>query len=108
MPLASGNGQTDKAHSVSVALATDDEFGVGSAVPNKVTEVTKSDSTDLAGLANKGLFVGTGGNLAVRMKGQVAAVTIPNVQDGSFIEGDFDRVMSTNTTASNILAFARV
>ena len=64
--------------------------------------VTPDDNTDLEN-TSRALFVGTGGNVAVRMKGG-ADVTFFNVSDGSILSIRVDRVNSTGTTASNMVA----
>jgi len=48
------------------------------------------------------LYVGTGGNVQVRMTGSQNTITFNNVQDGSFLPIRVDRVF-TGTTASNII-----
>ncbi len=73
--------------------------------PTKTVAITKSDSTNLTGTVTKGIFVGTGGDVAIKLIGDSAAVTLVNVPDGTFIPGSFARVMSTNTTASGIVGF---
>ena len=74
--------------------------------PVKSTDVTPSDSTDLTGLATKGIYVGTGGDVAYQFTGDTAAHTLKNVASGTLLPGNYKRVMSTNTTASNIVAWA--
>lgn len=74
--------------------------------PTHVTAVTKSDSTDITATASKGLWIGTGGDVAVKAVGDTVAVTLANVPSGTYIPGAYQRVMSTNTTASNIASFA--
>jgi hypothetical protein len=49
------------------------------------------------------LYVGTGGNIKVDMSGS-GTVTFNNVGDGVFLPILVDRVYSTGTTASNIIA----
>ena len=63
--------------------------------------VTKSDSTvlDLTG----GLYIGTGGDVAVTM-GNGGVFTFKNVANGTFLPIQVIKVMSTNTTASDIIA----
>lgn len=68
----------------------------------RLTAVTPSDSTDLSGA--RAVYVGTAGDLAVRAKGDDSAVTLPNVPAGAIIPVQIDRVMSTGTTASDIVA----
>ena len=63
--------------------------------------VTKSDSTPLT---FKRLYVGGTGNVAIRHAGDdVAAVVYPAVPAGTFIDVSGTRVMSTGTTATNIV-----
>lgn len=64
--------------------------------------VTPSDSTILGGV--RALFVGTGGNVAVVTPGRTTAVTFANVGDGTILPVRCSKVMSTNTTASGIVA----
>lgn len=51
----------------------------------------------------RGVWVGGTGDLAVIMREQSVAVTFPGVAAGSLIPIDISRVMSTNTTATNIV-----
>lgn len=80
----------------------------GSAIaphPNASTyaaAVTPSDSTVLP--ATQRLYVGGAGNLAVVMQGDGGTVTILGVTAGSLIPIAVTKVMSTNTTATNITA----
>lgn len=65
--------------------------------------VTPSDTT----LINcRGIFVGGSGNLALSINGTTAAVTMLNVMAGTLlpIALDAGRIMSTNTTATQIVA----
>ncbi len=71
--------------------------------PTKFAAVTKSDSTDLTGVATKGLYVGTTGSVVVKGVNDTVAVTFASVPAGAFIPGNFSRVMNA-TTASNIVA----
>lgn len=69
--------------------------------------VTPSDSTSFAFGVTKGLFVGTGGNIAVVMvgDGDSSKVTVfTNVLGGTILPVQATRVNSTSTTASNIVA----
>ena len=49
------------------------------------------------------LYVGTGGNVAIADEDGNAAVTYVNVPSGSYLWVRTRLVMSTNTTASNII-----
>jgi hypothetical protein len=66
--------------------------------------VTASDSTvyDPPGRA---VYVGTTGNLAVRMAGDQSTPTLVGVQGGSMLSIAVDKVLSTGTTAGDILLF---
>ena len=68
----------------------------------KAATVTKSDATVLA--PTRAVFVGGAGNLAVIMADDDSAVTIPGVVAGSVLQISVTKVMSTNTTATNIVA----
>lgn len=75
---------------------------------NHAVSVTPSDSTSLLlngkeQMAPKGLYVGTGGNLAVQF-GNAASITFSNVLGGTLLPIRPHKVMSTSTTASNIVA----
>lgn len=63
--------------------------------------VTPADGTTIP--VTRALYIGTSGNLAVIMAEGTAAVTFTNVPAGIF-PIQVQKVMSTNTTASNIVA----
>ena len=69
---------------------------------DRLTLVTPSDSTDLTGA--RGVYVGTAGNVALMAIGDSAAVTFTAVPAGTILPIRIKRVMSTNTTASTIIA----
>jgi len=74
----------------------------------RAAAVTPSDTVNIpsiSGGVNDGcvLYVGTTGDLKVITTGQ-DEVTFVNVQGGSFIPVQVLRVLSTGTTASNIVA----
>jgi hypothetical protein len=76
--------------------------------PTRMIAVTPNDSTDVTTTATKGLWIGTGGNVALKGVGDTGAgtaVTLTNVPSGTYIPGAYCRVMSTNTTASAIVSF---
>ena len=62
--------------------------------------VTKSDSTVLDFNA---IYVGTGGDVAIKHTEGGSAVTYPNVLPGSILPVSGVRVMSANTTASGMV-----
>lgn len=77
----------------------------------RLRAVTASDSTDLRLTDSDGrvaecrsIFVGGAGNVAILASGDTAAVTITGVAAGSVIPVEARRVMSTNTTATAIVA----
>lgn len=70
--------------------------------------VTPNDSTILSPPA-RGVYVGTTGNLAVVLQADeegASPVTFINVQGGTLLPIKAIKVMSTNTTADNIVAVA--
>lgn len=67
------------------------------------TAITPNDSTELSPVP-RGIYVGTGGNLALLLVRDSVAVTFVNVPDGSIVPARALKVMSTNTTASDIVA----
>ena len=64
--------------------------------------VTKSDSTVLP--VTRGLWVGGAGDVAVIFTGDTAALTLAGVTAGSMLPVQVTKVMSTNTTATLIVA----
>lgn len=72
------------------------------AILQKSVAVSPSDSTVLS--VTQALWVGTSGNVAVVHHGDSSAVTYRNVSSGTLLPIQVTKVMSTNTTASNILA----
>jgi hypothetical protein len=65
--------------------------------------ITPADGADLANTA-RGVWVGGGGDIAVILVGDTVAVTIKNVSGGSLLPIRAKRIMSTNTTATDIVA----
>ncbi len=64
-------------------------------------EVTKSDVTVFD--APQAIYVGTGGDIALRLIGDSTVVVYKNVPSGSWLPVLADKVMSTDTTASDIV-----
>ena len=64
--------------------------------------VTPSDSTVLN--PTRGLYVGTGGDVAVKMANQTTSVIFPDVLGGSILPIQVVKVLSTGTTASGMVA----
>ena len=65
--------------------------------------VTPSDSTELTYVA-RALYVGVGGNLAVKLRDDSLAVVLVGVAEGSVLPVQVKQVMATDTTATNIVA----
>jgi len=63
------------------------------ATPSDVTTFTQATA----------LFVGVGGDVAVMPLGGTTAVTFKNVPSGTFMPIQCQQLMSTNTTATNIV-----
>lgn len=69
----------------------------------RAVAVTKSDSTILPD-GVRALWVGGAGDVAVIMAGDTAAVTLLAVEAGTLLPVQVSKVMSTNTTATSIVA----
>ena len=69
---------------------------------NSAAAVTVSDTVDLPD-KSKSLYVGTGGNVKVKMAQSLQDVTFTNVQDGTVLPIIVTRVFDTGTTASSIV-----
>ena len=67
----------------------------------RAVAVTPSDSTIIP--VTRSLYLGTGGNLQVRMAENQSLITFTNVAAGIF-PVQVDQVYSTSTTAANIVA----
>lgn len=74
----------------------------GTSPASQLVAVTKSDSTEL-GLV-RGIWVGGAGDVAIIASEDSAAVTIVGVPAGTLLPIRARRVMSTNTTATSIVA----
>ena len=68
---------------------------------NRHADVTKSDSTVFD--EESSIYVGTGGDIALVLVGDSTVVVYKNVADGTWMPVLADRVMSTDTTASDIV-----
>ena len=65
--------------------------------------VTPSDSATLT-YPTRGIYVGVSGDVAVILQDDTAAVTFKNMVQGCIYPMQVSKVMSTNTTATNIVA----
>lgn len=77
-------------------------MGTMSDPTGRVEAVTKSDATILG--AVRGLYIGGTGDVAVKCAGSSTAVTFVGVPAGTILPVRATQVMSTNTTATNIVA----
>ena len=75
------------------------EIGIGT-----TARAVTPDDTNTIGTPRY-LYVGTGGSLNVTPQDQDNGVIHPNVPSGSYFFGAIKKVNSTNTTASNIIAW---
>ena len=82
-------------------------FAARKGIGGSFQAVTKSDTVPLPPNVI-GLWVGGIGNVAVKGVGDAAAVTFTAVAAGTFIPGRFAYVMSTNTTATLIVALIEI
>lgn len=72
-----------------------------------IAAITKSDTVDITKWYDswpRGIYVGTGGDVAIVTPDGVA-VTHKNVASGSYLPIEHRRVNSTNTTASDMVAW---
>ena len=73
-----------------------------SAPANSAAAVTPSDSADLSYTA-RSLYIGVSGDVVVHMRGQTTSVTFTAAPVG-ILPIRVDRVLSTGTAATNIVA----
>ena len=74
-------------------------------MPSRWVTCTKSDATDLTG--SVGLYVGGAGDVAVRtLNDDQTSVVFSAVPVGTFIPGNFTRVMAATTATTILVAFA--
>jgi hypothetical protein len=85
-----------------MAAKTDYQNFVGSAIHGEA--VTKSDTVDLS-FVSRAVYVGGAGDLAVIMRNG-ETITLVAVPAGTLLPIAVSRVMSTNTTATSIVALA--
>jgi hypothetical protein len=64
--------------------------------------ITPNDGTDLPSIT-RSIWVGVGGDIVVIYAGNGTQVTLKNVPTGFRLSGRFSRVLSTNTTATNLI-----
>lgn len=67
--------------------------------------ITPNDSTELD-VATRAIYVGSTGDLTVELLKDSTAVTFVNVLSGSILPLRAKKVLSTGTTASNIVGLA--
>lgn len=70
----------------------------------ETTAITLSDTVDVTPIP-RGVWVGVGGDVALMAMGDSAAVTLKNVPSGSYLPIRAKRVMVTNTSATNLVAW---
>lgn len=67
--------------------------------------ITPNDSSDVS-TATKAIYVGTGGDIALRAIGSNADVTFRNVATGSILDIRVSAIRATGTTAQDIVGLA--
>lgn len=78
--------------------------GMGDTDPaNNLRAVTKSDTDDMTTFS-RALYIGTAGDVALIASADSAAVTLVGVPAGTVLPISAKRVMSTGTTADDIVA----
>jgi hypothetical protein len=78
------------------------EISLNSPAANSLA-ITPHDTNELA-YVSRGLFVGTGGNIALKLDNDSSSVILYNVQNGCVLPLRAKLILSTGTTASNIVA----
>ena len=74
-------------------------------IPSRWVTCTPSDATDLTG--SLGLYVGGTGNVTARSLNESGTdVVFATVPAGTFIPGNFTRVMAATTATTILVAFA--
>ena len=76
--------------------------GLFSVPAEKAEVITPSDTTVYSPIY-RAVYVGTGGNVTVLPSESLTPVTFSNVVDGSILPVSVSKVLSTGTTASNII-----
>jgi hypothetical protein len=69
-----------------------------------LASITPNDSTDLPQGTCTAIWVGNGGDIAIRCHPMGSAVTLLNVPGGYQLNVEAERVMATGTTATNLVA----
>lgn len=73
--------------------------------PSRWLTCTPSDATDLTG--SVGLYVGGTGDVSVRcLNSELTTVVFATVPAGTFIPGNFTRVMAATTATTILVAYA--
>lgn len=85
-----------------MGLASDDSV-LKLAPPTKGAAVAPSDSADLPNVC-RFLYIGVLGDVTAKLSGDSVALLYKAVPAGTYLRGEFVRVMATGTTATNILA----
>ena len=87
---------------MSTLIVTSEQLTTLSEAPAQNGEAVTPHDTDPQGVY-RSLWVGTAGNLSVILVGDSAAVTFTGVPAGTLMPLAVKRVMSTNTTAGEII-----
>jgi hypothetical protein len=69
---------------------------------NELVSITPSDSTVFSPHL-RAVYVGVGGNIAIRVPGSNTAVTLIGVPQGTILPIKVERLMATSTTASSLV-----
>jgi hypothetical protein len=69
---------------------------------SKAFAITPANGSDLS-VVPRAIYVGTGGDLVVKLRGDSASVTLKNVPSGAVLPVRAIRVYSTSTTATDLV-----
>ena len=71
---------------------------------NRGVAITTSDAADLPGGPCEAIFVGVAGDVSLYAPGYATAVVYKNCASGAVLPVKAQRVLATNTTATNLVA----
>lgn len=73
-------------------------------IPPTQSEPVTPHASNAIGPPVRALWIGTGGDLVYKLRGDTASRTLKNIPNGTLIPGFFSHVVNTST-ASDIVAF---
>jgi len=90
-------------------MAATDDFASwieGLNTPARYAEAVTPHNTNELTKLTRGLWVGTGGSVALVMADNPVSIILDNIPNGAWLPFRVRKVLSTGTTASDIIAFS--